>query len=413
MGRRVCAAAVLQALAESGADLPGQRRIHRQRLVEPLEHGDAALALQRARQQIGGKRPEHHQVEHPHLEMAVLAQMIGDRFRGGDQAALAQQHVVGVFEAVAEHARVAAAGEGCELGESLVRQRRDVVEEERPLRGHALHVAVLILHHPGHDRVVDVPQFRHPPPGVAEQHLLRRRRTGDHIFRPAEILGDQLALRRQQRFHQMGGEKPVLGDDAGIQRKLRGAVSDEVQVRGMLGVLGEQLKEAGVIDAMIVVVSGVDVQGCLGHGPATHVEHVGQPFAHRRVQGLVHVGDALPGGEVGRPQPGHGQAGGDRGGGVLAFRLDEDQRPAGDVQLACRGSRGPFLAHLGGWRDRVRAGGIAGGAFAGDHRAVAVQRGSDAGILHQPFRSVHRVILSLASSGQSPVVAADRSGAPV
>jgi hypothetical protein len=55
---------------------------------------------------------------------------------------------------------VATAGERRELLEGLVGQRLDVVEEERPLRGHALHVGVLVLHQAGHDRVVDVPQLR-------------------------------------------------------------------------------------------------------------------------------------------------------------------------------------------------------------------------------------------------------------
>jgi len=48
----------------------------------------------------------------------------------------------------------------------------------------------------------------------------------------------------------------------------------------------------------------------------------------------MHERHALGGGEVHRAQAGHGHAGGDTGGGVLGFRFSEDQRPAGDVDMA-------------------------------------------------------------------------------
>ena len=111
-----------------------------------------------------------------------------------------------------------------------------------------------------------------------------------------------------QRLDQVRGQEAVLGDDARGQRQLGDAVGDDVQVGRGLGVLGEDLEEAGVVDAVVVVVPGVDVERRLGHGPRADVEHVGQPLADRRVERLVHVGDALPGGEVGRAQAGHRQA---------------------------------------------------------------------------------------------------------
>jgi hypothetical protein len=143
-----------------------------------------------------------------------------------------------------------------------------VVEEERPLRGDALHVGVLVLHHAGHHRVVDVPQLRDAPALLAVEHALRRRRRVDEVVGPAEVLGDQLALGREHRLDQVGGEEAVLGDDAGIERQLGDAVGDEVEVGRRLGVLGEQLEEAGVVDAVVVVVPGVHVERRLGHRPA-------------------------------------------------------------------------------------------------------------------------------------------------
>jgi hypothetical protein len=70
-------------------------------------------------------------------------------------------------------------------------------------------------------------------------------------------------------------------------------MGDDVEVRHGLCAPGEHLEEARVVDAVVVVVTRVDVQRGLGHGARADVEHVGQALAHRRVQRLVHVRDAL------------------------------------------------------------------------------------------------------------------------
>ncbi len=166
----------------------------------------------------------------------------------------------------------------------------------------------------------------------------------------------------------------------GVQRQLGDAVGDDVEIGRRLHVLGEQLEEAGVVDAVVVVVPGVHVEGRLGHRPRADVEHVGQALADRRVERLVHVGDALPGGEVRGAQAGHRKARGDRGGGVLALGLDEDQRPAGDVDVSGGCGFRPVFAHLGRGRDRVGAGGVARLALALDDRGVAVHRSARPGV---------------------------------
>ncbi len=60
----------------------------------------------------------------------------------------------------------------------------------------------------------------------------------------------------------------------------------------------------------------------------------------------MHVGDALPGGEIGSAQARHRQAGGDRRSSVFAFRLDKNEGPIGDIEVAFGGRVGPILAHL-------------------------------------------------------------------
>ena len=310
----------------------------------------------------------------PTLSLAGLAQVIGNGLGAGHGAALADEQVLGVVAAVGHHRLVAAPGQLRELAKGARREPVDVIEEERPLRRDALHVGVLVLHDAGHQRVVDVPELRDAPAALAEDEPLRGRGAFDGVVRAAEIGGDELALGQPQRFDQVRREKAVLRHDAGRERQFRDAVRDEVEVGGMLGIRGEQLEEAGVVDAVVVVVARVHVQRRLGHGARADVQHVGQPLADRRVQRLVHVGDALPGREVRGPQTGHREARGHRRGRVLALGLDEDQRTARDVDVPLGRRLGPVLAHLRRRRDRVGTGGVAGLALAMDHGAVAVHR---------------------------------------
>ena len=109
---------------------------------------------------------------------------------------------------------------------------------------------------------------------------------------------------------------------------------------------GKQLKETRVINTMIVIVSGMDVERRLGHGARPNIQHIGQALADCGIEGLVHVSDALTRREISSTEPGHGQTRGHRGGGMFPLRFDKDQRTAGDVDVARGRSLGPELAHL-------------------------------------------------------------------
>jgi hypothetical protein len=134
------------------------------------------------------------------------------------------------------------------------------------------------------------------------------------------------------------------------------------------------LKESRVVDAVVVVVAGVDVQGRLGHRAATHVQNVGQALAGGRVERLVHVSDALAGREIGRAQTGHRKSRSDRRSSVLSFRFDEDQRTAGDVDVTICRFFGPILAHLRRWGDGIRARRVSRFALTHDDGGIAVHR---------------------------------------
>src|SRR3989344_259567 len=70
---------------------------------------------------------------------------------------------------------------------------------------------------------------------------------------------------------------------------------------------------------------------------------------------------------------------------MLAFRLDENQRTFGDIDMTLADFLGPVFTHLGGRRDRIGAGGVAGLALAHDHRGVAVHGGAHARIFETGF----------------------------
>ena len=72
-------------------------------------------------------------------------------------------------------------------------------------------------------------------------------------------------------------EESVLRDDAGVERELRDAVRDEVEVRALLHVLGEELEEPGVVDGVIVVVARVHVEQERRRQPAGRDQEAGNP----------------------------------------------------------------------------------------------------------------------------------------
>ena len=168
-----------------------------------------------------------------------------------------------------------------------------MIEKIGTLGDDRLHVGVLVLHRTGLHRIVDAPQFRNPPAGVTVQQALRRGRAVDDVVRPAEEFCNQFTLGHLQGFDQVRGQKAVLGHDRRGQRELRQLAANQVQVRGLLGIPGHELRKTGVVDTVVVIMAAMDIEAGLGDGAAAHVEHIGQPLADGRVQRLVHVGDAL------------------------------------------------------------------------------------------------------------------------
>ena len=186
--------AVLHGLAQGSADLAHQRQVCRQWLVQPLQHHDALAALEYPAELRPGKGPEHGQVDHTHLQATGLAQVIRHHLGAGNQAALADDQVIGILHQVGGHRPVLATGQLVKFIERLFRQFADMVEEERPLGRHTLHVGILVLHQARHQRVVHIPQLGDTPTHIPKNHALGRGGRGDDVVRSTQVFGDHLPL---------------------------------------------------------------------------------------------------------------------------------------------------------------------------------------------------------------------------
>ncbi len=179
----------------------------------------------------------------------------------------------------------------------------------------------------------------------------------------------------------MGGEKAVHRRHRRGQRQLGGLARDQIEVGGFLRALGEHLDEAGIVGAVVIVVSAMHIERGLGNRAATQVEHVRQALANSGVQRFVHESHALGGGEIHGTQTGHRHAGSHPSGGVLRFRLDENQRPSSLIDVPVGNRLRPVFAHLRRRRDRVGAGGIGRLTLDVNDGGIAVHRVAYAGIL--------------------------------
>ena len=340
---------VFEALAEAGADFAHQRSVLGERLLAALEHGHAALALQQGSDELAGEGTEHRHIDDADAQPARAAQMVGDGFGGAGEAAHGDDQVLGVAGEVAADAAVAATGQAFVLVHARVGDGRDVLEEVGPLRRRRLHVRVLVLDDARNQRGIDVPGARDAPPALTEEHRLRHRRRVDLIVGTAQEIGDQSRFRKAQRFDRLRRRRRVVPDQRRRQRQFGNPVCDQVEIGDFLDVARQQLDDAGVGDAVIVVVS---IAGMRSHAPATDVQHVGQALAGRGVERFVQEGDAAAGGERTRAQSRQGEAGEHPGGGVFAFRMQDLRLTRGDRELPAAsgrtGCRGAFHHGIAG-----------------------------------------------------------------
>ncbi len=244
-------------------------------------------------------------MQHPDLDAVVFAYPVDRRFRGLHHAAGADDGVLGIVEPVGHHGCIVTA---CELAELLhdFFQRRQHLIVIAALGDLALHVAVLVLHHAGHQRNLRIHQ-------VAQA----RRRADEHLH--------HVGLEQPHVFNRVGSEEPVLNVQEGRLGILGHAAGDESHISGLLRVAGIEDAPTAIGNPNDVVMPGMDVEALGSQGAGPDVEHDGQTLAGDHVEDLLHEDQALARGEVGDTAPRDGESFAGGGGAVLRFRLDEGE----------------------------------------------------------------------------------------
>ncbi len=325
---------VLQSAGDRGAHLAQDRRVTRERLIEALHHQHALLPREHRHDQVRWEGTEHGQVEHGHRKVAFGAKVGGHGLGVAHHRALTEDHPFRPLEVMGAGPRIVPARERLKLAESLVRQLRDMVEVERALRGHTLREAVPVLKRTQTDRIVEVEHLRDAAARFAEHQPLGFGRAGDAVGGVAKILADQFAFRKKQRLDAAAGEISVLGQKARGEGQLGDAMGHQIEIGRLLDVASEDLKEAGIVDRVVVVMTGLHAARLPGQGPSGDVEDVGKSPAGGDMERLVHLDEARTAGEVGGPQAGKAQARGHRRRSGSAFGFEEQELAAVDVRPA-------------------------------------------------------------------------------
>src|SRR6185503_19573558 len=147
---------IFHRLRHRRAKLAQERCINRQGLVRALEHDYTFLPCKQSRDNVCRKWPEHREVEHSDLESPSLTKEIGDSLGICNYGALPRDHPVSIVDAISARASIVTPAQISELAHRAIGKRRNVIKVEGALRGNALSVAVLILHHAKHCRMIHI-----------------------------------------------------------------------------------------------------------------------------------------------------------------------------------------------------------------------------------------------------------------
>ena len=152
-GREAGAAGI--SIRECSLDVVCQRVVRGNRIVHSFQYGERPQVAQRLHYLPAGERPVAGDMHDAQLDPLFAANVVDRRHRRFEHAAHAHDGVFRVFHAVAVQHLVAAASQPIELVHRIL-HRAAHLRIVLPLRNFALHIAVLILHNTGHDRIIRV-----------------------------------------------------------------------------------------------------------------------------------------------------------------------------------------------------------------------------------------------------------------
>ena len=209
-------------------------------------------------------------------------------------------------------------------------QLRQDAAVKAPLRDLPLHVAVLVLHHAGHERDLRIHQVADVQRGMAYEALHHLRLEQAHVF--DGVGGEEPVLHIEER--RLG----LLGDASGYQR----------EVARLLRVARVQHAPAAVRHAVDIVMAGVDVERMRRERARADVEHDRQPLSGDGIEHLLHKDETLAGGKVGDAASGDRESFARGGCAVLGLGFDESQFFAPEVTFTVRHLALISPAHGGG-----------------------------------------------------------------
>ncbi len=163
--------------------------------IQSFDHRHGLDVPQSANDVLGGEGPEAGDVQQANLDAAIVANPVDRRFRGFHHAAGADDGVLGVVQTVGHNGRVMAAGQLAEFFHHGLQRRQHLIVVA-PLGDLALHVAVLVLDNPRHQRDLRIHQVAQAR-GRADEHL-------HHV-----------GLGQPHVLDGVGGEEPVLHVEVG------------------------------------------------------------------------------------------------------------------------------------------------------------------------------------------------------
>ena len=326
-------------VAKGRLDLARQmvaRRGHR--VVHAFEHRERGAVFQGVDNLPTGERPEHANVEAARRN-AFLAQVIDSDLGRFHVRPHADDDELRVVAQVLFDEAVASARFLVEDVEALFEDAVDSVVIPA-LGDFALHVGVLILHHPRHQRIGGIHQV-------------------DELFlRVADVFLHEFELGQTHRLDGVRRQEAVLHVEERRLARLGGAAADQAEVARFLRVTAKQHAPAAVGYRRNVIVPGMNVQPLARQRAGADVHQYGQTLTSNRVEHFLHQDQTLPRREVGDAPAGDGEAFAHGGGGVLALGFEEEERVAPQVLLAVHDGGVEPAAHRGGAGDRIGAGGL-------------------------------------------------------
>ena len=293
-------------VGEGSFYLSCQRIRLRHGIIHALEYRERLHVFERVNDLGTRKRPETCHVYGSNLDPHMLPNPIHRDFGCIDERAHADNGVFSVIHPIRFNDFIGTTGQLC----IIVHRTFDRVQHTiiiKTLSNFTLHVAVLILDHTRHDRIVGIKKI-----------VQRISRISYEIFH-------QLFFRQQNVFHRMCRQKTVLNVKKWRRTFFSRSSSDQSEIGSALRISGEQHAPSHIFDSHHVVMTGMHIEALAGQRPCPDVKNHRKSLAADRIQDFFHQNETLTGREIRYPASCQCKSLTNSGGAVFALGLEKLQ----------------------------------------------------------------------------------------